>query len=163
TAAHQDEKRKSEALAAALDELKNAQDRLVVQQKLASLGTLTAGIAHEIKNPLNFVTNFAEILRSLIGDLRESLVSQQVRIDPAIPVMNVVPHDLSRVILNLVNNGGFAADQRAKRAGPAFRPTLRITTRHLDTHVEIRIRDNGDGIPEEILPRIFEPFFTTKP
>jgi signal transduction histidine kinase len=74
-----------------------------------------------------------------------------------------VPHDLSRVILNLVNNGGFAADQKAKRAGPAFRPTLCIATRNLDKHVEIRIRDNGDGIPEDIRQRVFEPFFTTKP
>ncbi|MES1260291.1 MAG: ATP-binding protein, partial [Acidobacteriota bacterium] len=245
TTAHEEEKRKSEALAAALEELKKTQDRLVVQQKLASLGTLTAGIAHEIKNPLNFVTNFAEILRSLIADLRDSVASQKDRIDPgefefiegtlqdvdvnaakirehgkradeivkgmlmhsrgqrgqvqpsnlnsliseyvklayhglraqdinfnvtieedydpAIPVMNIVPHDLSRVVLNLVNNGGFAADQKAKRAGPAFRPTLRIVTRNLDSHVEIRIRDNGDGIPEEIRQRVFEPFFTTKP
>src|SRR6185312_2109145 len=82
TAAHEQEKRKSEDLAAALEELKKTQDKLLVQQKLASLGTLTAGIAHEIKNPLNFVTNFAEILKSLVGDLRASIVSQKDRIDP---------------------------------------------------------------------------------
>jgi signal transduction histidine kinase len=245
TAAHDEEKRKGEALATALEELKKTQDRLLVQQKLASLGTLTAGIAHEIKNPLNFVTNFAEILRSLIGDLRASIASQKgvmdpdevafieetlddvgvnaakiqehgkraddivkgmlmhsrgqrgqiqptnlnslipeyVKLayhglraqdinfnvtieedyDPTIPVMNLVPHDLSRVILNIANNGAFAADQKAKRAGGNFKPTLRIATLNLDDHVEIRMRDNGDGIPEEIRQKIFEPFFTTKP
>jgi signal transduction histidine kinase len=245
TDAHEKEKRKGEDLAAALEELKKTQDRLLVQQKLASLGTLTAGIAHEIKNPLNFVTNFAEILRSLVDELRASVVSQKDRIDPgefdfmegtlvdvamnaakirehgkraddivkgmlmhsrgqkghvqpsnlnaliseyvklayhglraqdisfnvsiveeydpAVPVMNLVPHDLSRVILNIANNGAFSADQKAKRAGPDFKPTLRITTLNLDKHVEIRMRDNGDGIPEEIRQKVFEPFFTTKP
>jgi signal transduction histidine kinase len=245
TAAHEKEKRKGEDLAAALEELKKTQDRLLVQQKLASLGTLTAGIAHEIKNPLNFVTNFAEILRSLITDLRDSVFSQKGRIDPGefefiegtlidvdsnaakirehgkraddivkgmlmhsrgqtgqvqptnlnsliseyvklayhglraqdvnfnvtieeeydptIPVMNLVPHDLSRVILNIANNGAFAADQKAKRGAPNFRPTLRIATANLNGHVEIRMRDNGDGIPEDIRQKVFEPFFTTKP
>ncbi|MCU1259342.1 MAG: putative ATPase [Bryobacterales bacterium] len=244
-AAHQEEKRKGAALATALEELKKAQDRLLVQQKLASLGTLTAGIAHEIKNPLNFVTNFAGILKSLVADLRSSLISQKERVDPAefefieatlndvevnaakirehgkraddivkgmlmhsrgqrgqmqlsnlnslvseyvklayhglraqdihfnvtieerydpgIPLMNVVPHDLSRVILNIANNGGFAADQKAKHAAPGFKPTLSIATRNLDKQVEIRIRDNGNGIPEEIRQKVFEPFFTTKP
>jgi signal transduction histidine kinase len=245
TAAHEQEKRKGEALAAALDELKKTQDRLLVQQKLASLGSLTAGIAHEIKNPLNFVTNFAEILKSLIVDLRSSFDSQKGRIDPdeaafiedtlkdvdvnagkirehgkraddivkgmlmhsrgqrgktqptnlnsliaeyvklayhglraqdinfnvtieeeydaTIPMMNVVPHDLSRVILNVANNGAFAADQKAKRGIPGFKPTVRVTTRSLGDQVEIRIRDNGSGIPEDIRQKIFEPFFTTKP
>lgn len=245
TAAHEEEKRKGEALAAALAELKKTQDRLLVQQKLASLGSLTAGIAHEIKNPLNFVTNFAEILKSLIVDLRGSFDSQKSRIDPdeaafiedtlkdvdvnaakirehgkraddivkgmlmhsrgqrgnlqptnlnsliaeyvklayhglraqdinfnmtieeeyddTLPVMNVIPHDLSRVILNVANNGAFAADQKAKRGIPGFKPTLRVTTRNGGDHVEIRIRDNGNGIPEDIRQKIFEPFFTTKP
>ncbi|HWF08058.1 MAG TPA: ATP-binding protein [Bryobacteraceae bacterium] len=245
TAAHEQEKRKSEDLAAALEELKKTQDKLLVQQKLASLGTLTAGIAHEIKNPLNFVTNFAEILKSLVGDLRASVLSQKDRIDPdeldfmegtlddvavnaskirehgrradeivkgmlmhsrgqkgqiqptnlnslvaeyvklayhglraqdvnfnltidehydpAIPEMNLVPHDLSRVILNIANNGAFAADQKARRAGRDFKPTLRVSTMNRATDVEIRIRDNGDGVPEEIRQKVFEPFFTTKP
>jgi signal transduction histidine kinase len=245
TAAHKQEKRKGEDLQAALEELKKTQDRLLVQQKMASLGTLTAGIAHEIKNPLNFVTNFAEILKSLTADLRASVVSQKVRIDPAefefiqetladvdvnaakirehgrraddivkgmlmhsrgqtgdaqptnlnslvseyvklayhglraqdvnfnvaieeeydvtIPEMNLVAHDLSRVILNIANNGAYAADQKAKRGVPDFRPTLRIATANLNSHVEIRVRDNGDGIPEDIRQKVFEPFFTTKP
>jgi signal transduction histidine kinase len=245
TAAHEQEKRKSEDLATALEELKKTQDKLLVQQKLASLGTLTAGIAHEIKNPLNFVTNFAEILKSLVGDLRTSIVSQKDRIDPdefgfmedtlddvgvnaakirehgkraddivkgmlmhsrgqkgqiqatnvnslvaeyvklayhglraqdvnfnltieedydaTIPEMNLVPHDLSRVILNIANNGAFAADQKARREGRQFKPTLRISTRNSGSDVEIRIRDNGDGVPESIRQKVFEPFFTTKP
>src|SRR5579871_329017 len=245
TAAHQEEKQKSEALANALDELKKTQDRLLVQQKLASLGTLTAGIAHEIKNPLNFVANFSGILRSLIEDAREmidsqkdrmdpekmefinetlthidtnavkirehatradnivkgmlmhsrgqrgqiqatnlnSLVSEYIKLayhglraldinfnvtieedyDPAIPTLNLIPHDLSRVILNIANNGAFAAYQKAKRLGDRLKPTLRVKTKNLGNQVEIRIWDNGDGIPEEIRQKIFEPFFTTKP
>ena len=245
TTAHAQEIQKGRDLTAALEELKKTQDRLVVQQKMASLGTLTAGIAHEIKNPLNFVTNFAEILKSLTADLRASVLSQNARIDPSelafieetlgdvdlnatkirehgkraddivkgmlmhsrgqageaqptnlnslvseyvklayhglraqdvnfnvtieeeydasIPVMNLVPHDLSRVILNIANNGAYAADQKAKRGVPGFRPTLRITTVNRNAFVDIRMWDNGDGIPEDIRQKIFEPFFTTKP
>jgi signal transduction histidine kinase len=245
TKTHEKELRKSEDLARALEQLGKAQDQLVVQQKMASLGTLTAGIAHEIKNPLNFVNNFAEISTSLVADIRESIASQRSRIDPrelefieetldgleqnsrkirehgkradgivkgmlmhsrgqrgqmqptnlnslvseyiklayhgiraqdinfnvtieeeydsTIPMMSVVPHDLSRVILNLANNACYAADQRARRAEDGFRPTLRVTTANLKDGVEIRIRDNGDGIPAPIREKIFEPFFTTKP
>src|SRR5262249_29411854 len=83
--------------------------------------------------------------------------------DPTIPEMNLIPHDLSRVILNIANNGAFAADQKARRSGREFKPTLRISTRHREQEVEIRIRDNGDGIPEAIRQKVFEPFFTTKP
>jgi signal transduction histidine kinase len=245
TQAHEKEKRKGEDLAQALEQLGKAQDQLVVQQKMASLGTLTAGIAHEIKNPLNFVNNFAEIAASLVGDIRDSIVSQKDRLDPkeyefvcetlgdleqnagkirehgkradgivkgmlmhsrgqqgqvqetnlnglvceyiklayhgiraqdinfnvtieeaydaTIPPMRVVPHDLSRVILNIANNACYAADHKAKRVGDGFRPTLHATTSNLGEFVEIRIRDNGDGIPEHIREKIFEPFFTTKP
>jgi signal transduction histidine kinase len=245
TQAHEKEKRKGEDLAKALDQLGKAQDQLVVQQKMASLGTLTAGIAHEIKNPLNFVNNFAEIAGSLVADIRDSIGTQKDRIDPqeyefisetlgdleqnagkirehgkradgivkgmlmhsrgqqgqvqatnlntlvseyvklayhgiraqdinfnvtieeqydsTIPPMNIVPHDLSRVILNIANNACYAADHRAKHAGNGFRPTLHIGTVNAGEFVEIRIRDNGDGIPEKIREKIFEPFFTTKP
>lgn len=251
TAAHELEKKKSDALAHALVELNKTQDRLVVQQKLASLGSLTAGIAHEIKNPLNFITNFAGILRSLVSELQASIHSQQDRIEPAelefiretlgdmetnaskiqehgkradeivkgmlmhsrgqsgqaaptdlnslvseyvklayhglraqdihfnvsieedydsaIGPISVWPHDLSRVILNVANNGAWSASQKAKRLGAdgsgsaGFKPVLRIATRHLGNEAEIRIRDNGDGVPDLIRDRIFEPFFTTKP
>ncbi|HXJ40369.1 MAG TPA: ATP-binding protein, partial [Bryobacteraceae bacterium] len=244
-AAHETEKRKSEDLAQALDQLGKAQDQLVVQQKMASLGTLAAGIAHEIKNPLNFVNNFAEIAGSLVTDIRDSVASQKDRIDPkeydfiretlgdleqnaskirehgkradgivkgmlmhsrghqgseqetnmnslvseyvklayhgiraqdinfnvtidedydpTLPLLNVVPHDLSRVILNIANNACYAADQKAKRLKNDFKPTLAIRTVNLGDAVEIRIRDNGDGIPKEVREKIFEPFFTTKP
>lgn len=245
TKAHEQEKRKGEDLAQALEQLGKAQDQLIVQQKMASLGTLTAGIAHEIKNPLNFVNNFAEIARSLVADLRDSVGSQKERIEPkefeflsdtlgdleqnadkirehgkradgivkgmlmhsrgqagsiqetnlnglvseyiklayhgiraqdinfnvtieedydsSIPPMKVVPHDLSRVILNIANNACYSADQKAKRLGNGFRPTVVARTTNLSSTVEIRIRDNGDGIPAHIREKIFEPFFTTKP
>jgi signal transduction histidine kinase len=245
TEAHQKEKKKGEDLAEALEQLSKAQDQLVVQQKMASLGTLTAGIAHEIKNPLNFVNNFAEIAGSLVRDIRDSVNSQKEQIDPkefeflaetlhdleqnsakirehgkradgivmgmlmhsrgqqghiqetnlnslvseyvklayhgiraqdvnfnvtieedydpTIPPMNIVPHDLSRVILNIANNACYAADQKAQRTKDGFRPTLRAATINRGDSVEIRLRDNGDGIPEHIREKIFEPFFTTKP
>lgn len=83
--------------------------------------------------------------------------------DSTIPPMNIVPHDLSRVILNIANNACYAADQKAQRTKDGFRPTLRAATVNLGDSVEIRLRDNGDGIPEHIREKIFEPFFTTKP
>lgn len=229
----------------AYHQLKSAQEKLVVQEKLASLGALTAGIAHEIKNPLNFVNNFAEMSVELMGELTGELAKQR----PAIPArdfetmqallddltinarkvnehgkradgivksmllhsrgqagdrqptdinalldeytnlayhgmraqdssfnitiqrefgadvgkVDAVPQDLSRVFLNLLNNACYATSDKAKKAGPGFAPTLLVRTLSRGDLVEVRIRDNGMGIPAEVRDKIFHPFFTTKP
>jgi signal transduction histidine kinase len=245
TQANEQEKQKSRELEQALERLHHAQDQLVVQQKLASLGSLTAGIAHEIKNPLNFITNFAEVSVDLVSELRESmeaqeqklnekeaeniqdiltdlqqnvikirehgkradgivrnmlmhsrghsadfqptnlnaLVSEYVKLafhgmraqdqnfnvgieenfDAAMGPVNVVAHDLSRVILNIANNACYAAYEKKTRLNGNFSPVVTASTKSLGKSVEIRIRDNGDGIPDSVKQKIFEPFFTTKP
>jgi two-component system, NtrC family, sensor kinase len=230
----------------ALADLRRAQDRLVETQKLASLGQLTAGIAHEIKNPLNFVNNFAELSSELAEELREALAAQETGgpdparaeiddltrtlnanlvkivehgkradsivknmlmhsrgstgerraanlnaiveeslnlayhgaraenpdfnvtlhqdLDPAIGDIELFPQEITRVLLNLFGNGFYAARERQRRtAEPGFEPALWVSTRALGERVEIRVRDNGTGIPEQTRAKIFEPFFTTKP
>jgi signal transduction histidine kinase/ligand-binding sensor domain-containing protein len=232
-----------------LDRLKAMQEQLVVQEKLASLGALTAGIAHEIKNPLNFVNNFAELTAELAGELQQALEQERTRLDPADYenlsdlakdiILNArkinehgkradsiirgmllhsrghsgerqktdvnavleeyvnlsyhgmraqdssfnitiernydstagsilaVPQDISRVFLNIVNNACYATHERKQQADAngdrGYSPTVGVTTRNLGDTVEVRIRDNGKGIPPEIRDRIFNPFFTTKP
>ncbi|MEO8233562.1 MAG: ATP-binding protein [Ignavibacteriota bacterium] len=239
------ELRKATELKAAYTELKNThenlkatQQQLVTQQKLASLGALTAGIAHEIKNPLNFVNNFSEVSRELldemkleiqnnnldevielIGDLKQNLdkinqhgkradsivkgmllhsrgtsgektptdindlLDQYVNLayhgmraqnkefnitiekdyDETLEKINVVPQDISRVFLNIINNACYAANEKKKKSGNSFVPLLKVSTRKLADKVEIRIGDNGNGIPADHLEKIFQPFFTTKP
>ena len=229
----------------AYQNLKSAQEKLLVQEKLASLGALTAGIAHEIKNPLNFVNNFADLSVELTVELREEMEKQksviapedfenleellkslsgnarkinehgrradgivrsmllhsrgqagerqatdlnamleeyvnlayhgmraqdssfnitiQRELAPDIGKIDAVPQDLSRVFLNILNNACYAANDKAKKAAPGFTPILAVRTVNLGDWVEVRIRDNGLGIPQEIRDRIFHPFFTTKP
>jgi two-component system, NtrC family, sensor kinase len=234
---------RTKELAASLDELRTAQDRLVQTEKLASLGQLTAGIAHEIKNPLNFVNNFSALSVELIDELRQTLggipldsklrteiseiadmlqsnldkvvqhgkradsivknmllhsrqgsgehrsidinaianeglnlayhgaraenpsfnVTVHRNFDPAVGAVDGYPQEITRVLLNLISNGFYAATKRKAEAGDGFEPTLTATTKNLGDKVEIRIRDNGAGIPTEIKEKIFNPFFTTKP
>jgi signal transduction histidine kinase len=239
------EKSKTEELERTLQKLKVTQDQLVVQEKLASLGALTAGIAHEIKNPLNFVNNFSQLSVELVQELREELGKEQAKLDPgvrdnvedvlqnleqnvakinehgkradsivrgmllhsrggkaerqatdfnalvkeyvhlayhglrgqdtsfqvaldldfdpSIGSIQIVPQDLSRVILNIANNACYAANAKKETAGPGFEPRISVRTRNLGDKVELRIRDNGNGVPAAIREKIFAPFFTTKP
>ena len=231
-------------LAASLENLRTTQDRLVQTQKLASLGQLTAGIAHEIKNPLNFVNNFSAVSVELIDELRQALsgahldsklraeiseiadtlqgnlekvvqhgkradaivknmllhsregsgehrmvdinalveeslnlayhgaraekqgfiITLERSLDPAAGAADVFPQDITRALLNLISNGFYAAIQRkAETNGGDYVPTLAASTKSLGDRVEIRIRDNGTGIPTEVKEKMFNPFFTTKP
>jgi signal transduction histidine kinase len=231
-------------LSKSLDDLRTAQDRLIQTEKLASLGQLTAGIAHEIKNPLNFVNNFsalsveltdelndilkqaqlAEALRKEVDELtgllkdnlakvvqhgkradsivknmllhsREgsgehrpadvnALVDESLNLayhgaraekpqfnvtlkrdfDPQAGQVEVFPQEITRVLLNLISNGFYAVTKRkADNGATDFEPLVIATTRGSDDHVEIRIRDNGTGIPPEVKEKMFNPFFTTKP
>jgi GAF domain-containing protein len=239
----EDVQARTRELAASLEELRAAQDRLVQTEKLASLGQLTAGIAHEIKNPLNFVNNFSALSVEMIDELRALMESPQpsetqreeIRelmemlqgnldkivqhgkradsivknmllharegsgehrpvdinavveeslnlafhgaraekqgfnitlersFDPEAGQIDLFPQEITRVLLNLISNGFYAATMRKAEAGNGFEPRLAAATRSLGDRVEIRIRDNGTGIPAEVKDKIFNPFFTTKP
>jgi signal transduction histidine kinase len=225
-------------LKATLDDLKLTQSQLIQSEKMASLGELTAGIAHEIQNPLNFVNNFSEVSNELIdemneeldkGDIEEAkaisvdikqnlekinhhgkradaivkgmlqhsrssngkkeptdinvLADEYLRLayhglrakdksfnatmitdfDDSIGKVNLIPQDIGRVILNLITNAFYVVDEKKKSGIENFEPTVTVTTKKRDKNIEIRVTDNGNGIPETILNRIFEPFFTTKP
>jgi len=234
---------RTKQLSQSLDELRTAQDRLVQTEKLASLGQLTAGIAHEIKNPLNFVNNFAALSAELTDELNgvlkpvaldnkvregvdeltgilkdnlekvvqhgrraDSIVKNMLRhsregsgehrpadinsiveeslnlayhgaraekagfsialqrdLDPSAGMADVYPQEITRVLLNLISNGFYATTRRKVEAGDGFEPMLSATTKNLGDKVEIRIWDNGTGIPKEVKEKIFNPFFTTKP
>jgi GAF domain-containing protein/HAMP domain-containing protein len=240
----EDVQKRTEELSASLENLRAAQDRLVQSEKLASLGQLTAGIAHEIKNPLNFVNNFSGVSVELVDELHDVLATVKVddktqaeiteiadtlrgnlqkivqhgkradsivknmllhsregsgehravdvnglveeslnlayhgaraekqgfnitlerSFDPAAGEVDLFPQEITRVLLNLISNGFYAATKRKTQAGnDGFEPILVAATKSLGDRVEIRIRDNGTGIPPEVKEKMFNPFFTTKP
>ena len=230
-------------LTKSLEDLRTAQDRLVQTEKLASLGQLTAGIAHEIKNPLNFINNFSGVSVELIDELRQALaganldnklrteiteiadmlqsnldkvvqhgkradaivknmllhsrqgsgerrlidvnalveesfnlayhgaraekknfdVMVEQSLDPAAGKADLFPQEITRVLLNLISNGVYATAKKALSNDESYKPTLTASTKSFDNRVEIKIRDNGTGIPPEIKDKMFNPFFTTKP
>jgi signal transduction histidine kinase len=227
----------------ALTELKSAQSQLIYSEKMASLGEMAAGIAHEIQNPLNFVNNFSEVNTELLDELKSqksklkseeldellnnitenekkinhhgkradaivkgmlqhsrttssqkeltdinALADEYLRLvyhslrakdkssnakfetefDPSLKKINVVPQDIGRVILNLLNNAFYAVTEKQKQNIAGYQPTVRLTTKSVistsnNSKVELKVIDNGNGISPEMHEKIFQPFFTTKP
>ena len=230
--------RQKEELENTLEELRATQAQLIQSEKMASLGELTAGIAHEIQNPLNFVNNFSEVNKELLGEMREEIAKQNYEevqliinditgneekisfhgkradaivkgmlqhsrkntgqkelvdindlcdeylrlsyhglrakdksfnadfksdFDNSIGKMKIVPQDIGRVLLNLLNNAFYAVNEKKKTAGNDYKPTVIIHTKKETDGVEIIVEDNGNGIPQSVIEKIFQPFFTTKP
>jgi len=235
--------RKNTQIEQTLAQLKATQAQLIQSEKMASLGELTAGIAHEIQNPLNFVNNFSEVNKELADELKAELAVGNVQsateiasnikdnsekitnhgkradaivkgmlqhsrtsagqkeptdinalcdeylrlayhglrakdksfnakfetdFDSSLPKINVVPQEIGRVILNLINNAFYAASERQKgepltQNAESYEPVVNLSTKKLNEKIEIRVTDNGNGIPDTFKEKIFQPFFTTKP
>jgi len=230
--------KRTEELSKSLNDLKAAQQQLIQSEKMASLGELTAGIAHEIQNPLNFVNNFSEVNEELIKELKNEAVKgnlEEVKaiandiefnsekichhgkradvivkgmlqhsrsssgqkeptdinaladeylrlayhglrakeksfnatiktdLDETIGKLNIVPQEIGRVILNLITNAFYTVSEKKKQAGDGYEPTVSVSTKRSTGKIEIRVKDNGNGIPQKVLDKIFQPFFTTKP
>ncbi len=237
--------RQKDELEYALTDLKNAQSQLIHAEKMASLGELTAGIVHEIQNPLNFVNNFSELNAELITELTDAIThgnieeartiaadlkANEVKIifhgkradaivkgmlqhsrtstgakettdlnaladeylrlayhglrskdksfnamlktelDESLVLLEVIPQDIGRVLLNLMTNAFYAVNEKKKNlqleqpaTGKNYEPTITLKTKMLGDHIYISISDNADGIPQNLLDKIFQPFFTTKP
>ena len=222
----------------AYHQLKETQAQLIQQEKMASLGELTAGIAHEIQNPLNFVNNFSEVNKELLAEMKDemdkghldaarsiandvidnegkinhhgqradaivkgmlqhsrvstgqkeptdinALCDEYLRLsyhglrakdksfnatietdfDNSIGKINIIPQDIGRVVLNLINNAFYAVSEKQKQNISTYEPIVSVNTKKLVNNVEIRVSDNGNGIPNKVLDKIFQPFFTTKP
>ena len=229
---------KSIELEQSLTNLKATQSQLVQSEKMASLGELTAGIAHEIQNPLNFVNNFSEVSSELVAELKAELKSGNIAVaiditddidqnlgkinhhgkradaivkgmlqhsrtstgvkeptniniladeylrlsfqgmrakdknfnatlqtdfDETLGQINIIPQDIGRVLLNLYNNAFYAVTEKKKQQGDDYEPIIFVSTKKISKTVEIRVKDNGNGILEKIKEKIFQPFFTTKP
>ena len=231
-------RQRNEEIENALHQLRSTQTQLIQSEKMASLGELTAGIAHEIQNPLNFVNNFSEVNEELLKELKteadkgnleevkaiandiifnsekinhhgkradaivkgmlqhsrsnsgvkeptdiNALTDEYLRLsyhglrakdksfnatmktdfDDSIGKVNVIPQDIGRVILNLINNAFYAVDEKKKQIQNVYEPTVSVSTKKNNGKVEIKVCDNGNGIPQKVLDKIFQPFFTTKP
>jgi signal transduction histidine kinase len=222
----------------AMTDLKETQSQLIQSEKMASLGELTAGIAHEIQNPLNFVNNFSELNAELIAEMKDELkagnyetaisiandisenenkinhhgkradaivkgmlqhsrsstgqkeptdinaladeylrlayhglraanksfnASMKTDYDNSIGKVNIISQDIGRVILNLITNAFYVVTEKKKEQIKGYEPTVSVSTRKIDGKIEVRVKDNGNGIPQKVMDKIFQPFFTTKP